>query len=75
MRPPCGVGTALTLFFSSSLGGELDFQILDHGITLLIPMTCLTSFDVREIWPKNGVAYLLPLCRFLQEDCPPQKSQ
>jgi hypothetical protein len=75
MRPPCGVGTALTLFFSSSLGGELDFQILDHGTMLPIPMTCLTIWNVSEVRPQNGVAHLLQLCTFLQEHCRLQKSQ
>lgn len=42
-KPPCGVGEFMIIPLASVSGVEFDFHKRDHGITLLIPMTCFTS--------------------------------
>ena len=52
-KPPSGVGEPMTLPSSSVLGGELDFHRRDHGIILLIPMTCLTAGNINNARANN----------------------
>jgi hypothetical protein len=56
-KPPCGVGELTKLPSSSVLGGELELHSRDHGIILLIPMTCLTKGDISNV-RTNGVETL-----------------
>jgi hypothetical protein len=59
MRPPWGVGRDITFPQSSTLGGEFALQIRDHGIMLLIPMTCLTIW--KHQWRSRLKMGGLPL--------------